>query len=273
MSFTSTNLPTRVVRYSTGALGCHSLCKSCAGPTKFECTSCFAGSIRHPPLSSGLTKFQCRTDCSLQPSTYYNPTTNTCLPCLPECDSCTGPNPRDCVTCKSPNLKLPDNSCSPTCIEKTFLDPTNTTRCLSCHPSCLTCSGALETNCITCANGFFRRISDNLCANNCGSGYYGNFQIGCHSCDSTCKECSGPGPTSCLECFNPDRFILNAHNRCIDCLDGYDVDRSVCKMTHKLTYSRCPYESKDPFSSLTIKFWIDDIEKHLPYLNKTLDLS
>lgn len=44
-------------------------------------------------------------------------------------------------------------------------------------------------------------------------------------------------------------------------------------MTHKLTYSRCPFESKDPFSSLTIKFWIDEFEKYYEYLNKTLDLS
>ena len=58
---------------------------------------------------------------------------------------------------------------------------------------------------------------------------------------------------------------------CVDCLDNYAVDMEVCNFTRPLRLARCPYESKDLFSSLTLKLWLDDFSKYEKILEKKMD--
>jgi hypothetical protein len=45
----------------------------------------------------------------------------------------------------------------------------------------------------------------------------------------------------------------------------------TCNFTRPLRLARCPYESKDPFSSLTIKLQLDNFEEYAEILDKKMD--
>lgn len=87
--------------------------------------------------------------------------------------------------------------------------------CASCHPSCLTCNGSSETQCITCRTGRFS--FEGKCLNNCPTGYYGDKKRQeCMPCPTGCETCTNNG--FCLTC--KENWIANKKNRCI--LNGSD---------------------------------------------------
>lgn len=65
--------------------------------------------------------------------------------------------------------------------------------------------------------------------------------------------------------------MLNKNNECVDCLNNYEYDPQICNFTREVFLVRCPYESKDLFSSLTIKLWLDDFENYESILDKKVD--
>ena len=84
-----------------------------------------------------------------------------------------------------------------------FIDGTKL--CLPCHGSCKTCSGPLESQCLSC----YPRVDppnpkalpvklDDKCVVECPKGY---TEIGgvCKKCESPCQECS-TGPQACTKC-------------------------------------------------------------------------
>jgi hypothetical protein len=79
-----------------------------------------------------------------------------------------------------------------------------------CHEYCLTCYGASNANCLTCAEGYYLQgnvcvpecdssmyqvTNARLCAYSCPSGYYSstdsNGNKECLTCQSGCMVCSG----------------------------------------------------------------------------------
>lgn len=65
--------------------------------------------------------------------------------------------------------------------------------------------------------------------------------------------------------------MLNTKNECVNCLTNYTYDEQICNFTRKTFLVRTPYESVDPFSSLTIKLWIDNFENYLSIVEKKVD--
>ena len=70
--------------------------------------------------------------------------------------------------------------------------------CTRCHPSCLTCSGASSSQCLTCPIN--TNLSNGACLSTCGAGTYLSSIYQCLLCDSSCATCSGPGNALCTSC-------------------------------------------------------------------------
>ena len=97
------------------------------------------------------------------------PSASHCQPCHASCSTCSGPNATQCLSCAG-DAFLWLEQCIPECPATTVLDRAHNTclkcqfglydyfhdrlvgysRCLPCGLSCATCSGALDTDCITC---------------------------------------------------------------------------------------------------------------------------
>ena len=64
---------------------------------------------------------------------------------------------------------------------------------LTCHYSCLTCSGEDYDNCLTCTtDSSHHRIASpisNECK--CADGYYDSNSLTCSQCHISCKTCNG----------------------------------------------------------------------------------
>ena len=110
----------------------------------------------------------------------------------------------------------------------------------SCHGTCLTCSGTLETECLTCT--LPRVLSgDNYCCdlsdgymleavtNNC-------IQI---PCDATCLTCTGTDANHCATCTAPR--VLSADNYCCDVTNGYELEFGTnnCILTPPVCHGTC----------------------------------
>ena len=81
-------------------------------------------------------------------------------------------------------------------------------QCLACHPSCSTCSGGGDNECLSCDNRKERFLSETSC-------------LGCHS---SCLTCSGGSSSNCSSCF-PGTFLRSSS--CVSCLQESSKDCSV----------------------------------------------
>lgn len=86
---------------------------------------------------------------------------------------------------------MKNNECIADCGNHFFATKTPNV-CNPCHVSCLTCSGALANQCLSCSSGTFLNLNKE-CVSDCGVGFYGDTSDNkCKSCDSTCHTCNGP---------------------------------------------------------------------------------
>ena len=93
--------------------------------------------------------------------------------------------------------------------------------CVSCDATCLTCSGALSTNCLSC-NSNAGLGSGHACQ--CNSGYYMNVAT-CSACFANCTTCSGPDSNQCSSC--PSNAQLTAGGTCM-CTSLYYSTGASC---------------------------------------------
>ena len=89
-----------------------------------------------------------------------------------------------------------------------FLDEENI--CQDCHPTCLSCSGALQTECTACPPAFHFAPSLGTCVSSCAPGFY-LTQGRCELCDASCAQCIDGTPTGCTACGA--ELILNPGTR------------------------------------------------------------
>ena len=117
------------------------------------------------------------------------------------------------MTCAaSKYLVSSNNSCVSCNVSGYFISDTH---CFECHPTCLTCNGALPTNCITCAASTYLVSSNNSCVD-CNVEGYCISGPHCQPCDSACKSCYDVTATGCISCF-PGFYLLTANNSCTSC--------------------------------------------------------
>lgn len=82
--------------------------------------------------------------------------------------------------------------------------------CATCHPSCRTCNGSSETQCITCKSGRFSH--EGKCLNSCPTGFYSDKKRQeCMACPKGCGACTQNG--LCSTCL--PAWIKNKKGRCI----------------------------------------------------------
>jgi hypothetical protein len=178
---------------------CHASCKLCTGALNTNCSDCDKPFTR---LGSG----KCGCVETTPAPTYYRPSDKTCAACHGSCGSCD-----DGVSCKTcADAKHEESSttklctCSDTYYEKT---PGN---CQKCEVTCLTCSGATDSDCKTCPAG--RELAGTKCmlVPTCKTSQYikkpktGDWV--CDDCSKTCATCTSDSDKACLTCKSPRTF-------------------------------------------------------------------
>ena len=109
---------------------------------------------------------------------------------------------RTCWTlCPVPTWgRVTDRICYDDCASTNQYKDTADRICKDCHSTCLTCSGPLDTDCLSCSGS--RYLYGSKCLTDCGEGKYGDSTTStCKNCNSNCKTCKTPNePNTCLTC-------------------------------------------------------------------------
>ncbi|KII89391.1 hypothetical protein PLICRDRAFT_53827 [Plicaturopsis crispa FD-325 SS-3] len=117
---------------------CDSSCGTCVGDAKF-CLTCANNQL----ASQG----SCVASC---PSNTFS-SSGQCVPCHPDCATCSGSAFNQCSSCTSTRPVLTSGRCLPTCSQTQFFDKTSSS-CQSCDSSCSSCSGSGPSNCLACSS-------------------------------------------------------------------------------------------------------------------------
>uniref|UniRef100_A0A7M5X1B5 P/Homo B domain-containing protein n=1 Tax=Clytia hemisphaerica TaxID=252671 RepID=A0A7M5X1B5_9CNID len=155
--------------------------------------------------------------------------------CHAECSSyCTGTENHECDSCK--NLHYLDDSgtkhCVATCPAKMYLD-NEKKQCLSCHNTCLKCSGRNETDCVTCYPDDV--MLNGRCVKECPKGMFKtqdthNKELHhCQFCFKRCTSCSGTS-SNCSSCHKGS--TLHGNQCAAACASDQWLDGNKCKLCH-----------------------------------------
>jgi len=245
---------------------CNPVCKSCKGPTKFDCTDCYSnfyfenGTCVCPTIGFILSNTQMKD--SYEPNGYRNEF--TCNKCHTSCLSCNGVSDQQCLSCPltSWTLQLSDiyskvdsryKMCFKAGIEcqnhgMYSLDfPTQV--CKKCHPNCATCSGPGDQFCLSCK--FDAQFPENTmyyydkqCYQSCPDAYtHDGGSNNCYPCSVGIKTCGVGEPSFAIAC-NDDLFFISENfngrveNSCVErCPDGYFGERLTASC--QLCDSKC----------------------------------
>ena len=202
---------------------CDVTCWTCLGPNTYDCATCKSGAYLKSYFDTVSNQMDSsKGSCLCYEYGQYRTVAGGCAQCLPNCSKCTDLTAISCTECGyfshltasgciCNSGTLPDASgwCQPqgtstNCPYYNYLEAT-TNACKQCHSNCLTCSGALATQCVSC-RPYQTLALDNSCK--CTSGYYLSFTSSdgyqsCSQCFETCQTCSGPGHDQCLSCNSP----------------------------------------------------------------------
>ena len=213
---------------------CDTTCQTCSASGPTSCSSCPSGTYL---LSSNHSCVVCNVQ-----GYYQDTASDTCNLCDSTCLTCSTAGPTNCLSCpSSPSVTYflsSNNSCVACNVQGYYIDTTTGT-CNQCDSTCLTCSAAGSTNCLTCPSGAYLDTSDNTC-NQCDStcqtcsasgptsclscpaeAYLDTTHHTCSVCDSTCQTCNAFGPTDCLTCPS-GTYLLSSNHSCVACnIQGY----------------------------------------------------
>ncbi|XP_068159733.1 furin-like protease 2 isoform X1 [Drosophila tropicalis] len=191
---------------------CHSTCGTCNGPTDQDCITC------RPSRYAWQTK--CMNNC---PDGFYADKKRLeCMPCPKGCKTCTSNGL--CSDCMENWTLSKKDKCivagSETCSDSEFFNPTES-QCQSCHATCETCNGPLESNCMSCPSN--RLLELNHCVTGCQDGFFMETGV-CSPCLHTCTQCF-----SRTNCSNCSKGLELQNGECrTTCADGYYSDRGIC---------------------------------------------
>ena len=156
---------------------------------------------------------------------------SNCTQCDPSCRTCDGTLATNCLSCPSSPvatyLLSSNHSCVACNADRYFISGSE---CLQCDSSCLTCNGALPTNCLSCPSTPIATylLSSNQSCVACNVAGYSPVGPQCIECDPSCVTCSGTTPTDCITC-PPSKYLLSTNHSCVDCdVDGYSQVDSQC---------------------------------------------
>ena len=164
-------------------INCSSLCYSCTGPLSTDCISC------NPPLQ--FFQGSCISTC---PFGYYSTATYFCQPCSINCADCSVSS-TNCTVCNDGAFLQNTTAggvCSVSCGSGMYLNVSSQI-CMSCHTSCLNCTGPMVNQCTACASAAFLYMGQ--CVTSCPSGTamvnnYKTNSVNCQACPSNCQQCT-----------------------------------------------------------------------------------
>ncbi len=116
---------------------CNKHCKTCYGPERTECLSCYANKT--------LFNYRCMRKC---PSGFYKDKDELCRPCHRHCSVCDGKEATNCLSC-SLGLSLLNGTCVRKCPKGYFQQDAH---CLKCSSNCAECQYS-EDICFYCKEG------------------------------------------------------------------------------------------------------------------------
>jgi proprotein convertase subtilisin/kexin type 5 len=157
---------------------------------------------------------------------YVTGSPKVCNSCDANCLTCqtTATNCLSCGLSVGSQMFLnPSATCVVNCPSKYYPESISKT-CLPCDSSCLTCSGPLATNCISCdkaaSQQMFLNLSSGTCGLTCSQNYYsgsgGVYQ--CNQCDISCLKCSTANTNAdCQSCNEAAGYnlALTSTTKCI----------------------------------------------------------
>lgn len=172
---------------------CHRLCLSCNGPGSNQCRTCAAPTylhnsscVNHCPDGS----YSSRQDADREEL-------GVCSSCDPICSTCTGPSPKDCLTCSPGYLHLQLlHLCVSHCPTGYYRERS---RCEKCHHSCTVCMGPGPQSCRACSPPLLELRGTKVCVEYCPKHFY-QIDDMCAQCHTSCQTCSDASPQSCLTC-------------------------------------------------------------------------
>ena len=201
--------------FSFTLLVCYDTCLTCKGKFVNDCKTC---GLNAALKTVNFGECKCRVGffyvlsnpCSTAPC-------SICTACDQSCVSCDGLGPSNCLSCIASKFlfnkqclslcpenyvgQLSTNKCDTVCLNSNET-PDSDRICRGCYSDCSKCSGMLITDCISCTNPLYsvlNKDSQNLCLENCGTGYYKSSN-NCIKCSENCNKCDATG---CLECVPP----------------------------------------------------------------------
>ncbi|XP_042898986.1 furin-like protease 2 isoform X2 [Parasteatoda tepidariorum] len=243
---------------------CHTHCEQCSGPGAQDCVRCEQGylwlegqCVEKCPTDYYASQDECRgcdkhcTKCSNSeclacaknllyhkgrclhscPDGYFDDSKGKCEICHSDCTTCIGGSKQNCTSC-SPNLYLNDKSCDKNCADGYYSSPSeNKGECMSCYPTCKSCSEFGPLFCATCySNSTF---SEGACIPCLDGEFYNKRRKNCERCHPKCGRCYGPSENNCLSCFAPLRLDEVKH-LCLPCCDGTQKKPDCCSCSADL---------------------------------------
>ena len=186
-----------------------------------NCVNCVAGWVQSP---AGNSCVNCPSSCATCTSV------TNCLTCL----SGSGFNSGACTQCTNGYYSPGGISACIYCGDGMY-SPTGAPafiNCNYCDPLCLSCTGPVNGNCLTCIPGYY--VSVGSCSV-CSAGYFTPGTVACQPCPngtyalsppSSCNNC----PTQCSSCTNS--------TLCTYCLSGHYLTLTYqCRPCSANTYS------------------------------------
>ena len=237
---------------------CQAPCLTCSSTNNNLCLSCPKGYLlQNSNCLFNQCPLYCSTCtntsyCSQCISGYVS-ANGICTPCLQGCSQCSITSPSVCISClMGTYLDLTSNTCigcplnCQTCTQNgctTCLDGFYMTNSLGCAPSCnipcATCSDSDPNSCLSCIFGY---VFDPTAAQNCRPDLSCNYSLSCSGCplgtvlsgtqclpcDQNCARCSSSNQMLCTSCL-PNQF-LNASSRCQNCPTGCSscLSKTIC---------------------------------------------
>ena len=175
-----------------------------------------------------------------------------CLTCHSSCKSCSGGSGiTNCDSCDTTGVTSYFYSvlrtCSASCPSGSYESDGFRKLCSQCNEECLTCTGALRTNCLTCdisnINTKCFWSETKTCTASCPEGSFlqNPGDTICKNCHSSCKSCSlGSAETNCNSCDTSGSlsyYFADTLTCTASCPKGSYISNAVSKLC-----SRCNSE-------------------------------
>ena len=256
----SSNAATNGTCYTCTVANCQTCSIDTATSYSSICSACYAPYV----LNGNTCVLGCNSDycssCSLISGSYLCGacypgyvllTTNTCLACS---------GAPICATCTANTATTPTTTTCATCIPGYYIVGGN---CASCYPGCATCTGNLESQCLTFLSGNTMMYQNNTIALqpvkcdqgcqtclpddpssciSCSLGYYWTDYI-CLPCNPSCATCAIQNPATCLSCYSNGFFnqtssscsYCNPSSNCLTCLEANTTNCTSCPLGYMIS--------------------------------------